>query len=175
MLGLKLIHVDIRSFWCPVLRIQNGEISIEFKLRAKVGNETGSWQSTILYICGSGVMLSPFHRPLSRYANCGLCMRRACRERFPRHRLQRKPLASDPGMHHDTCVTHVPWCMSGSLTRDGGENVPGIPGAGETRNFTYLVKGPCRAWLLCIVSDHVCYYIYELIPFKYNFLMSWEL
>ena len=22
---------------------------------------------------------------------------------------------SDPGMHHGTCVTHVPWCMSGSL------------------------------------------------------------
>ena len=23
---------------------------------------------------------------------------------------------SDPGMHHDTCVTHVPWCMPGLLT-----------------------------------------------------------
>ena len=23
-------------------------------------------------------------------------------------------------MHHGTCVTRVPWCMSGSLTRDGG-------------------------------------------------------
>ena len=32
-------------------------------------------------------------------------------------------------MHHGTCVTHVPWCMSGSRTRGGGENVPGIPGA----------------------------------------------
>ena len=30
-------------------------------------------------------------------------------------------------MHHGTCVTHVPWCMSGSLARCGGENVPGIP------------------------------------------------
>ena len=48
---------------------------------------------------------------------------------FPRRRLQRKPLVSDLGMHHGTCVTHVPWCMSGSLTRGGGENVPGIPGA----------------------------------------------
>ena len=26
-------------------------------------------------------------------------------------------------------VTHVPWCMSGSLTCGGGENIPGIPGA----------------------------------------------
>ena len=48
---------------------------------------------------------------------------------FPRRRFQRKPLVSDPGMHHGTCVTHVPWCMSGSRTRGGGENVPGIPGA----------------------------------------------
>ena len=48
---------------------------------------------------------------------------------FPRRRLQRKPPISDPGMHHGTCVTHVPWCMSGSLTRGGGENVPGIPDA----------------------------------------------
>ena len=74
--------------------------------------------------------------------NCGLRMRRECRERFPRHRLQRKPLVSDPGGHHGTCVTHVPWCMPESLTRSGGENVPGIPGACATRNFTYLVRGP---------------------------------
>ena len=47
----------------------------------------------------------------------------------PRRRFQRKPLVGDPGMHHGTCVTHVPWCMSGSLTCGDGENVPGIPGA----------------------------------------------
>ena len=47
----------------------------------------------------------------------------------PQCRFQRKPLVSDPGMHHGTCVTHVPWCMSGSLTCGNGENVPGIPGA----------------------------------------------
>ena len=48
---------------------------------------------------------------------------------FPRRRFQRKPIVSDPGMHYGTCVTHVPWCMSGSLTCGDGENVPGIPGA----------------------------------------------
>ena len=26
----------------------------------------------------------------------------------------------------------------------GGENFPGIPGACATRNFMYLVRGPCR-------------------------------
>ena len=48
---------------------------------------------------------------------------------FPRRRFQRETLVSDPGMHHGTCVTHVPWCMSGSLTCGDRENVPGIPGA----------------------------------------------
>ena len=49
--------------------------------------------------------------------NCGLRIRREWRERLPRHRFQRKPLVNDPGMHHGTCVTHVRWCMSGSLIR----------------------------------------------------------
>ena len=53
-----------------------------------------------------------------------------------------KSIVSDPSMHHGTCVTHVPWCMWGSLTRGGGEKVPGIPGRCATRNFTYLVRGP---------------------------------
>ena len=51
---------------------------------------------------------------------------------FPCRRIQRKPRVSDPGMHHGTCVKHVPWCMSGLLTRGGEENVPGIPGACAT-------------------------------------------
>ena len=59
---------------------------------------------------------------------------------FPAHWFQRKPLVSDPGMHHGTCITHVPRCMS--TTRGGGKNVPGIPGACTTRNFTYVVRGP---------------------------------
>ena len=61
--------------------------------------------------------------------NCVLRMRRECRERFPHRQRQRKPLVSDPGMHHGTCVTRVPWCISGSLTHGGGENVAGIRSA----------------------------------------------
>ena len=60
--------------------------------------------------------------------NCGLRMPRECRERFPRHRLQGKPLVSDPGMYYVTaCVTRVPLCMSGSLTRGGGKTFPSFP------------------------------------------------
>ena len=74
-------------------------------------------------------------------------MRREFRERFPRHRFQRKPLVSDPGMHHCTCVTHVPWCMSGSLARGGWENVPGIPGTWQMIKNTHILGrelGPSR-------------------------------
>ena len=99
----------------------------------------GRWQLTL-------VLMNPqwvdYMDLLPDTQNCRLRMRRECRERFPRHRLERKPLVCDPGMHHGTCVTHMPWCMSGSLTRGGGENVPGIPGACATCNFAYLVRGP---------------------------------
>ena len=67
--------------------------------------------------------------------NCALRMRRVWRERFPRHQLLRKPPVSDPSMHHGTCVTHVPWCMSGSLIRSG-----------TACNFMYLTRGP---WIAC--------------------------
>ena len=76
-----------------------------------------------------------YHRVLSPWASyqirkIGVC---ACAGNagnvFPHRRFRMKPLVSDPGMHHGTCVTHVPWCMSGSLTCGGGENIPGIPGA----------------------------------------------
>ena len=73
------------------------------------------------------------------------------------------PQVRDPDMHHGTCVTHVPWCMSGSLisgflwSRRRGGNVPGIPGACASHNFTYLARGPLREhshWLIHCMS---CY------------------
>ena len=76
------------------------------------------------------------HGPLIRYVKLRDTHAPGMLERFARHLLHRKPLVSDPGMHHGT------WGMSGSLTRSGGRNVLGIPGACATRNFTYLVKGP---------------------------------
>ena len=48
------------------------------------------------------------------------------------------PRASDPGMHHGTCVTHVPWCMPGSLTNDflwsrrRGKTFPAFPAHAQT-------------------------------------------
>ena len=70
---------------------------------------------------------------------------------FPRRRFQRKLLVSDPGMHHGTCVTHVPWCMSGSLTCGDGENGPGIPGACAQAILRIWQEAHCRE---CCNNDH---------------------
>ena len=107
--------------------------------------------------------------------NCGLCVRWGCRERIRRHQLERKPLVSDPGMHYGTCMTHVPWCMSGSLTRCAGENVPGIAGRCATLNFTHLARGPneqmsrkAGRWRVLSVSDG---YHFRIVMFR---LLLWE-
>ena len=87
-----------------------------------------------------GVGIDGGNRPLARYVK--LQVAHALGTFSP------PPPVSDPDIHHGTCVTHVPWCMPGYLTSKwlsfevgGGENVPGIPGACATRNFTYLVRG----------------------------------
>ena len=71
------------------------------------------------------------------------------------------------------CVTHVPWFMSGSLTRDGGENVPG---ACTTRNFTYLSRGPSSDKFLPIGHRYIWYHIIgTLYHFKPNRVLVIEL
>ena len=77
---------------------------------------------------------------------------------FPRRRFQRKQLVSDPDMHHGPCVTHVPWCMSGSLACGNGENAPGIPGA--------CAPGILRIWQEAHCVWYTCYF------FQYNGVMS---
>ena len=94
------------------------------------------------------------------------------------NRLQMKPLINDPDMHHGTCVRHVPWCMSGSLTRGGGENVPGIPGACATRNSRYLARGPwCQTSSQDQLSDGVYFHMVhiEIIMCKWaRVLIIWH-
>ena len=88
-------------------------------------------------VCEMAAMLSSgrWVNPVDPWASYQICKITGCAcagnagNVFPRRRCHRKPLVSDPGMHHGTCVTHVPWCMSGSLTCGDGENVPSIPDA----------------------------------------------
>ena len=57
-----------------------------------------------------------------------------------------KAIASRRSRHATRHVrTLVPWCMPESLTRGGGENVPGIPGACANRNVFVSGKRPMRS------------------------------
>ena len=83
-----------------------------------------------------------WHGPLARYVKLSDANAPGMPGTFSPPPTSKKIMVSDPGMQNDTCVTHVPWCMSGLLIRGGGENVPGIPGACATLNVTYLARGP---------------------------------
>ena len=62
------------------------------------------------------VTMTTLHDDLHRFGSMGL---------LPKLRVAHSPglpgthspsnRVSDPDMHHGTCETHVPWCMSGSL------------------------------------------------------------
>ena len=68
------------------------------------------------------------HEPLARYAR----LRVAHAPGMP-GTFSPSPQVSDPDMHHGMCVTHVPWCMPGSLTsgflwnRRRGKTFPAFP------------------------------------------------
>ena len=72
-------------------------------------------------------------QPLTRYVKLWVAHAPGT---FSPPQTSKETLVSHPGMHH------APWCMSGSLTRGGGENVPGIPGACINPNYTHLARGP---------------------------------
>ena len=68
-------------------------------LECRIDGKSTSTQKTLL------------HGPLTRYAK----LRVAHAPGMP-ETISSPPLVSDPDMHHGTCLTHVAWCMSGSLT-----------------------------------------------------------
>ena len=94
---------------------------------------------------------------------------------FPHCRIQWKPRVSDPGMHHGTCVTHVPWCMSGLLTRGGGENVPSIPGACAPAILRIWQEAHGLAWIAARISSHIANKVWDEIIYPFpNFYEVWE-
>ena len=120
---------------------QNIEILVKMtKLLTSTNNIDHNWMtelstSAMCYTQDDGPVCFIAAQGISRWASYQIrkiagcaCVGKAGNV-FPRRRFQRKLLVSDPGMHHGTCVTNVPWCMSGSLTYGDGKNVPGIPGA----------------------------------------------
>ena len=127
--GINIIYVDshpdyqFHSNWILL------KVSIRFNLD-ETDNNLKAWKFTFIQR-DSKIWFIGWHiwasYQIRKIAGCA-CAGNAGNV-FPRRRFPRKPLVSDPGMHHGTCVTHVPWCMSGSLTCGDEENVPGIPGA----------------------------------------------
>ena len=60
---------------------------------------------------GTKTQQNTAHGPLARYVKLRVAHAPAMPGTF-----SPPPRVSDPDMHHGTCVTHVPWCMLGSLT-----------------------------------------------------------
>ena len=70
------------------------------------------------------------------------------------------PRVGNTDVHHDTCVTHVPWCMPGSLasgflwSRWRGKRSK-HSGACATRNFAYLVRCPLQIERDAVISHEI--------------------
>ena len=75
--------------------------------------------------------------------NCGLRMHRECWKRFTRQWPQRKQHVVDPSMHHGMCVTHVPRCMSRSITGVSGENVSCIQAHAQPASVRIFQEAHC--------------------------------
>ena len=98
----------------------------------------------VIFVYRKSIYFMLVHGPLTRYVKLCVAHAPGMPGTFspPPTSKEGEPLVSDPGVDHGTCVTHVLWCMSGSLTLGGGEKIPGIPGACSTLNFTYMARGP---------------------------------
>ena len=93
------------------------------------------------------------HGPLTRYVKLRV---RSTHASGMSETCSPPPRVTDSDKHHGTCVTLMPWCMpwpqtSRFLSTWCRGNVPRIPGACATRNFTYLLRSP---WTLVIPLDN---------------------
>ena len=91
---------------------------------------------------------------ISKLVGCA-CARNAVNV-FLHHQLQRKSLVSDPGMHHGTCVTLVPWCMSVSLTSGSRENktLPAFPAHAHQQFYIFDKRPICPQSFPCASHAH---------------------
>ena len=73
---------------------------------------TSWYKQTLLAVNVVWFLRSNFNGPLARYVNLRVVHAPGMPGTF-----SPSPRVSDPYKHHGTCVAHVSWCMSGSLTR----------------------------------------------------------
>ena len=65
-------------------------------------------------LCGAlspGKYIYRYHGPLTRYVKYRIALALGMPGTF-----SQPSRVGDPDMHHGTCMTHMPWCMPGSLT-----------------------------------------------------------
>ena len=73
------------------------------------------------------------HRPLAKYVRL-----RAAHASGKPGTFSLPPRVSDPDMHYGTCVTHVPWCLSVSLT----SYFLWSPGRGKRSRHSWRMRNP---------------------------------
>ena len=115
----------------------------------------------------------------------GLCEGNETLDRYVKWRLAHalgmlgtfspQPLVSNPDMHYDMCVTHVPWCMSESLTsgslwsRWQGKR---SQHSRRMRNTQFYVSGkrPIHRWP--VNSPHKGPLMRKIVPFDDGIMSS---
>ena len=96
-----------------------------------------------------------YNGPLTRCVKFRVAYVPGMTGKFSRHRLQQKPLVSDPSIHHGTCVTHMPWCILGSLTRGGEEAFPVFPAHAQPAILIVWQEDHGNIWTIGYVSISV--------------------
>ena len=129
VLFFKVLCIKLYLLSISFISIQTLKVVVPLLLQESKGN-----YKIILFVCPSSlhsIRLSIhlfIHGPLARY----VILRVAHAPGMP-GTFSPPPRFSDPDMHHGTCMTHVPWCMSGSLTssflwsRPRGKTFPAFP------------------------------------------------
>ena len=92
------------------------------------------------------------------------------------------PRFSDPDMHHGTCVTHVPWCMSGSLTssflwsRPRGKTFPAFPAHAQPailriwqEAHVETLRNKCKIHQECNLAFGVMFHDWQNCQISYSY------
>ena len=146
MYGIALWRVAIRSLPLPgCFSFQSPQHS------APPGVEGGDDLKTLIHPLHHDLHLSvlfslllqldyiEIHGPLTRYVKLWDAHAPGMPGTFFPPPTSKETVNKRPGMHYGTCVTHVPWYMSGSLIHGGGENVPEY--SRRMRNPQFYVSG----------------------------------
>ena len=128
---------------CKNVFVSNIYFHLGFRLSVKKGSYLfyGLFCTYMRHRTGR-VIADSGNRPLNRYVK----LRVAHAPGMP-GTFSRPPRVSDLDMHHDTCVTHVPWCMPGSPTR-------GFPLSRVKRSRHSRRMGNPQFYVSCLQDAH---------------------